>query len=93
MCPMLTRVYHRVNLFAGSKRLFELADTIEEVKTTCQYCNNKAILNLKHVNGLADCTGPPVQLGAEEKYFSTCFNCYRINLQEAKQFMENWDMS
>ena len=46
----------------------EVADTIEEVKTTCHFCNKKAVFNLKHVNGLADCTGPAVQLGAEEKY-------------------------
>lgn len=58
-------------------RLFELADCIEEVKTTCMYCNSKAVYNLKHVDGKADLHGPVVQLGAEEKYFPTCFKCYR----------------
>lgn len=43
----------------------EVADTIEEIKTTCHYCNRKAVFNLKHVNGVADCTGPAVQLGKE----------------------------
>lgn len=64
------------NLFEGSKRLFELADTIEEIKTTCAFCNKKAIFNLKHSNGKAVTTGPSVDLGAEEKYFPACSNCY-----------------
>lgn len=71
------RTDFRSNLFPGSQRLCEVADTIEEVKTTCHYCNRKAIFNLKHVNGKADFTGPTIQLGAEEKYFPTCSGCYR----------------
>lgn len=55
------------------------------MKTTCNFCNKKAVFNLKHVNGQADCTGPAVQLGAEEKYFPTCFSCYRSSLLEAGQ--------
>lgn len=79
------RTDFRTNLFPGSKRLMEVADTIEEVKTTCYFCNKKAILNLKHVNGIADTTGPAVQLGAEEKYFPTCYQCYRSHLNAAFQ--------
>ena len=55
----------------------ELADSVEEVKTTCHFCNRKAVMNLKHVNGKADTSGPAVQLGAEEKYFPCCFPCYK----------------
>eukprot|EP00597_Dinobryon_sp_UTEXLB2267_P016524 CAMPEP_0201094344 /NCGR_PEP_ID=MMETSP0812-20130820/2666_1 /ASSEMBLY_ACC=CAM_ASM_000668 /TAXON_ID=98059 /ORGANISM="Dinobryon sp., Strain UTEXLB2267" /LENGTH=241 /DNA_ID=CAMNT_0047346867 /DNA_START=36 /DNA_END=761 /DNA_ORIENTATION=+ len=77
------RTDFRANLFAGSKRLMELADCIEEVRATCHFCNKKAIFNLKHVNGLADTTGPVVQLGAEERYFPTCFQCYLTNLNQA----------
>lgn len=79
------RTDFRTNLFPGSRRLMEIADSIEEVKTTCHFCNKKAVLNLKHVNGLADTEGPAVQLGAEEKYFPCCFPCYRNSLNEAKQ--------
>lgn len=64
-------------LFEGSKRLMELADSIEEVKATCYYCNRKSIMNLKHVNGVATNVGPSVDLGAEEKYFPACFACYQ----------------
>ncbi len=73
----------KTNLFDGAKRLFELADTIEEIKTTCAFCNKKAIFNLKHVNGMAIVDGPSVDLGAEEKYFPACHNCYVSQLDRS----------
>jgi thymidine kinase len=79
------RTDFRTNLFPGSRRLMEIADSIEEVKTTCQFCNKKAVMNLKHVNGVADTEGPAVQLGAEERYYPACFPCYRKSLNDAKQ--------
>jgi len=63
------RTDFKSNLFEGSSRLMELADSIEEIKATCHYCNRKSIMNLKHVNGLATSEGPSVELGAEEKIF------------------------
>ena len=71
------RADFRTQLFEGSRRLFELADSIEEVKTTCAFCNRKAITNLKHVGGVATLAGPAVDLGAEEKYFPACYPCYK----------------
>ncbi len=70
------RTDFRTRLFEGSLRLMELADSIEEVKATCHYCNRKSIMNLKHVNGIAVLDGPAVELGAEEKYFPACYECY-----------------
>lgn len=70
-------------LFEGSARLMELADSIEEVKATCHYCNRKSIMNLKHVNGIATNVGPTVELGAEEKYFPTCYQCYGREIEKA----------
>lgn len=70
----------RSNLFEGSKRLMEVADTIEEIKTTCAFCNKKATMNLKHVNGVATIEGPSIDLGAEEKYLPSCGRCYREQL-------------
>lgn len=67
----------RANLFEGSRRLLEVADSIEEVKTTCAFCNRKAVMNLKHVNGVATTQGPSIDLGSEEKYFPACFRCYQ----------------
>lgn len=69
-------------LFEGSRRLMELADSIEEVKATCHYCDRKSIMNLKHVNGRSTNEGPSVDLGAEEKYFPTCYKCYQKALHK-----------
>ncbi len=74
------RTDFRTKLFEGSLRLMELADSIEEVKATCHFCERKSIMNLKHVNGIATLEGPTVQLGAEEKYYPTCFRCYSSQL-------------
>lgn len=77
------RTDFRGQLFAGAKRLLELADAVEEVKTTCAFCNKKAIFNLKHLSGKATLDGPQVDLGAEEKYFPACYSCYRQQLSNA----------
>jgi thymidine kinase len=82
------RTDFRTKLFEGSKRLIELADSIEEIKATCHFCNKKAIMNLKHVNGKANITGPTIQLGAEETYFPACFRCYSTHLEEAGEALE-----
>lgn len=39
------------NLFEASKRLLEIADEIEEIKTLCKYCNHKATHNLLFLDG------------------------------------------
>ena len=41
-------------LFAGSYALLYWADSIEEIKNTCQFCNKKATQNLMLVNGMAE---------------------------------------
>ena len=78
------RTDFRTRLFEGSLRLMELADSIEEVKATCHYCNRKSIMNLKHVDGAPTVEGPAVQLGAEERYFPVCYCCYAENLKQIR---------
>lgn len=56
---------------------------MEEIKTTCFFCNRKAVFNLKHVDGRACVDGPAVQLGAEERYFPACYECYGSELGKA----------
>lgn len=63
-------------LFQGSKRLMELADSIEEEKTTCAFCNKKAIFNLKLIDGVAVREGETIDLGTEEKYLPACKKHY-----------------
>lgn len=79
------RTDFRTRLFEGSRRLLELADSIEEVKVTCQFCNRKAIFNLRMQAGAdgaalaerpAEVDGPQVELGGNERYAPACFNCY-----------------
>lgn len=70
------RTDFRRQLFPGSKRLLELADSIEEVKTTCAFCTRKAVFNLKLSNGVATLQGPTVDFGTEEKYLPACAPCY-----------------
>lgn len=71
-------------LFPGSQRLLELADSIEEIKTTCNFCTKKAVFNMKFVNGKASLAGPQVDLGAEEKYMAACGKCYYQELEKSK---------
>lgn len=74
------RTDFRRKLFPGSQRLFEIADSIEEVKTTCAYCNRKGIYNLKLMDGRPTLAGPTVDLGADEKYQPACHTCYAQKL-------------
>jgi thymidine kinase len=67
------RTDFRTRLFEASRRLLEIADSIEEIKTTCAFCNRKATCNLKSVDGVATLDGPSVQLGCEELYQPACF--------------------
>jgi thymidine kinase len=70
------RTDFKTKLFPGAQRLMELADGIEEVKVTCQYCQRKAICNLRFVNGAPTVEGPQIQLGAEESYAPVCWAHY-----------------
>ncbi len=76
------RTDFRGTLFEGSKRLFEVSDSLEEIKTTCAFCNRKAIFNLKLIDGKASLTGPTIELGAEEKYLPACSKCYRLQIEQ-----------
>jgi len=70
------RTDFRTDLFDGSRRLLEVADEISEVKTTCFFCDSRALFNLKFANGKPTREGPAIDLGAEEKYLPACARCY-----------------
>ncbi len=70
------RTDFQTRLFAGSQRLLELADRIEEVKVTCQYCTSKATFNLRLLAGKAVFEGPRVMLGADGEYVPVCWKHY-----------------
>jgi thymidine kinase len=61
-------------LFEGSAYMLAVADSIEEIKITCQYCNSKAIMNLKLQDGKPVKSGSKEpDLGCEEKYIPVCY--------------------
>ena len=70
----------RTKLFEGAQRLFELADEISEIKTTCYFCNRRALFNLKLRDGIPCLEGPSIELGAEERYLPACARCYAEKL-------------
>jgi thymidine kinase len=82
------RTDFKSNLFEGSKRLMELADSVEEVKSTCYFCEKKSVMNMKHVNGVATVEGPSIQLGAEELYYPACYRCYTKQIKKAMEEKE-----
>lgn len=63
-------------LFPGSQRLLEVADTIEEIKTTCQFCDRKATQNLRLV-----ASKEQVCIGGDEAYAPACWPCYVDKVQ------------
>ena len=77
------RTDFQTRLFPGARRLFELADSIEEVKVTCQYCSKKAVFNMRLTDGLPVFEGAQVQLGADESYAPVCFQHYKAAALEA----------
>lgn len=70
------RVSYTLELFEASKRLFALADKLEEIKTICWYCASKATHNLKLRDGKPEYTGNPIDIGGLEKYVPVCYDCY-----------------
>ncbi|MBD5366569.1 MAG: thymidine kinase [Bacteroides sp.] len=64
-------------LFEGSRRLFEIADTIDEVKSTCT-CGHKTIVNARiDANGDFVVEGAQVEIGGDERYIAVCRKCWR----------------
>ncbi len=57
-------------LFEGSKYLLLYADKIEEIKTTCYFCNRKATMVLKIENGVPVYKGKQIQVKAN--YLPVC---------------------
>lgn len=84
------RTNFKAELFEGSKRLMEVADSIEEIKTTCKFCNRKAVFNLRHdAEGRALVDGPNLLLGAETTYSPTCYPCYHSRMAESRGELES----
>ncbi len=73
------------HLFEGSKRLFEVADSIAEIKTICA-CGAKAIVNARLDGDMKVVTnGEQVLLGGNECYIALCHKCWKKKIREQKE--------
>ncbi len=73
------------HLFPGSLRLFELADSITEIKTICD-CGRKATVNARISNGKIVTHGEQVFLGGNDSYVAMCHSCWKKRiLKEAAE--------
>ncbi len=71
-------------LFPGSMRLFELADSITEIKTICE-CGKKAIVNARiDENGKIITTGQQVLIGGNDRYIAMCHSCWKKAIKKQK---------
>ena len=67
--------------FPGSARLFEIADSIAEIKTICD-CGSKAIVNARiDDSGRIVTEGAQVCLGGNDRYVAMCHRCWRERIR------------
>lgn len=82
MCYGL-RTDFRSKLFQGSKRLFEIADAIEEIKSTCECGNRKTSINARFdENGEIITDGNQVMIGGNETYTALCRKCWKDKIRK-----------
>ena len=78
------RTDFQTRLFPGSRRLMELADCIEEIKTMCD-CGSKATVNARINDGYIVTEGAQVVLGGNDSYIAMCHRCYVQGIREHKK--------
>lgn len=78
------RTDFQTKLFPGSRRLMEIADCIEEIKTMCD-CGSKATVNARINDGYIVTEGAQVVLGGNDCYIAMCHKCYIRGIREHKK--------
>ena len=68
-------------LFEGSKRLIEIADSISEISHICR-CGKNAIINARFINGKVTTDGDEILIGGDESYEALCYNCWKKMLKK-----------
>ncbi len=70
------------HLFPGSQRLFEIADSISEIKTICS-CGSKATVNARlDEAGHVVTEGDQVLLGGNDTYIAMCHRCWQAAIRK-----------
>ena len=65
------------HMFEGSRRLFEVADSISEIKTICS-CGEKAIVNARiDGQGRVVTEGGQILIGGNDAYVAMCHKCWK----------------
>ncbi len=78
------RTDFQTRLFPGSRRLMEVADAIQEIKTMCD-CGIKATVNARiDANGYIVTEGDQVVLGGNDTYIAMCHKCYIQGIRDRK---------
>lgn len=75
----------RTNLFPGSKRLVELADSLQEIKMVCD-CGKRASINARIVDGKIALNGEQVMIGGNESYKAMCYKCWKERIYKEGLF-------
>lgn len=79
------RTDFRTKMFPGSARLFELADSVSELKTVCT-CGGKAMVNARiDGEGNVITEGAQIMLGGNESYRPMCYKCWKKAQQQAEE--------
>ena len=78
------RTDFQTKLFPGSRRLMEVADVIEEIKTMCD-CGAKATVNARINDGYIVTEGAQVVLGGNDCYIAMCHRCYVNGIRQHKK--------
>ena len=70
--------------FPGSARLFEIADSIAEIKTICE-CGSKATVNARiGDDGKVVTAGDQVCLGGNDRYVAMCYKCWQERIKKER---------
>lgn len=76
------RTDFQTKLFPASARLFELADSISELKTVCA-CGKKAAVNARlDQEGHVITEGEQIFLGGNESYRPMCYRCWKKAIEK-----------
>lgn len=69
-------------LFPGSRRLFEIADDIEEVKSSCECGERKTSINARFDDdGRIVTDGGQIMVGGNETYRAICRKCWKEKIR------------
>ena len=73
-------------LFPGSRRLFEVADEITEIKTMCE-CGKKATVTARiDKTGRIVTEGRQIFLGGNDRYIAMCHKCWQDKIKAERGF-------